>query len=324
MMSFLFFACEADLDVFREKGSTPVVYCLLDQDKDIQTLRLSRSYVSYAASIPPASDDSLLLSKAIDVALEQVSGTVVEKRAFFRAVDIQKDSGFFPNTQHWIYQTNMEILPDTRYNLIVYLEEDDKIVYSTCTTITPFQIKNPLYPEFREIQFQTSHNPQFFWTNSQNAGVFQMGYILHYSEYSGDSYEQKEINLSFNTTFTVENAGNFFNQSINSNQFYIKLNNQIPNDPSVLRRFNSLDAYIVGGGVELAHLIKLQTSGQTFSLMEFTNVYNGIGIFSSRLSRRVNGFGLTSQTIDSIAYGKYTYDLNFLDRNGVREEGGGE
>ena len=86
LILFSFFGCEADIDVFREKDTTPVVWCLLDQDQDIQTLRLSRSYVSYQASLPPDSHDSVLLNRAIDIALEQVSGDLVEKRAFFEGL----------------------------------------------------------------------------------------------------------------------------------------------------------------------------------------------------------------------------------------------
>jgi len=317
-------ACEADIDVFREQDTTPVVWCLLDQDQDVQTLRLSRSYVSYQASIPPGSPDSVLLDLATDIVLEQVNGNIVEKRAYFEPVEIVKDSGFFPYNIHWIYETDMRILPDTEYKLIVYHEADDRIVYSTCTTVTPFTIENPKYPAMREIQFQSTHNPQFYWTRSKNAGVFQMGFILHYEEFSGESLEYKELEMSFNTTFVPDNSANFYNQSINSNQFYIKLLEELPVNPGVLRRFNHIDAFIVSGGEELAYLIKIQTGGQTFSLMEYSNIYNGVGVFSSRLSRKIEGFQLTDQTIDSLAYGSYTYDLNFLDRNGVREEGGGE
>ncbi len=323
LISLLVLGCEAELDVFREGEPTPVVYCILDQEKTTQSLRLSRSYNSFAAYEAPESSDSLLFDRALDVAIEQVNGTTVEKRAFFTPVDVKKDTGFFPVTEHWVYQSDMEILPNTTYKLIIYLNESDKIIYSTCTTVTPFDIVNPAYPEVRDINFQAEHNPSFYWTQSTNAGVYQLGFFLHYDEYIVDEVESKTMNLSFNTKFILENSGHFFSQSINSNQFYIKLNDQLESDPAVFRKCTGLDAYVFCGGEELAYLIRLQTGGQTFSLMEYTNLYNGIGVFSSRLTRQIKGFKLTDQSIDSLAYGKYTYDLNFLDRNGVREKGGG-
>ena len=136
LILFVFIAacvgCDSDIDIFQEEEPTPVIYCLLDQDQPIQSLRLSRSYNSYSAHIPPDSPDSILFERALDIALEQVNGDVVEKRAFFHPVDIRKDSGFFPVTEHWIYQTDMEILPEKEYKLIVHLEDKDKIIFSKC------------------------------------------------------------------------------------------------------------------------------------------------------------------------------------------------
>ena len=317
-------SCDADLDVFREGDPTPVVYCVLDQDKSVQSLRLTRSYNSFRASVPPDSPDSIKFSEAIDIALEQVDGNNTEKRAFFVPVSIEKDSGFFPVAENWIYQTDMVILPDKTYKLILYLNETDKIIYSTCTTVTPFTIVNPAYPEVRDLHLQVDHNPQFYWTNSKNAGIYQMGFILHYDEFTAETTESKSVLIDLNTRFVPDPSEHFISQSINSTQFYMKLNELLDHKPEVIRRFTGLDAMIICGGEELAYLIRLQQAGQTFSLMEFTNIYNGIGIFSSRLIRKTEGFRLTAQTIDSIAYGRYTYDLNFLDRNGVREKGGEE
>lgn len=314
--------CEDEIDVFREEDSTPVVYCILDQDSSLQSLRLSRSYSSERATESPGSPDSILFKRALDVALEQVVDGKVDKRAFFIPVDVEKDSGFFPTREHWVYQTDMEIHPNTSYRLIIYLDDDDKIIYSTCTTVTPFEIVNPTYPEVRDINFQVEHNPQFYWSKSTNGGVYQLGFFFHFDEFKGDQQNRKVIELPFNTKFIIDDFGNFYSQSLNSNQFYIKINEQLEPDQNIIRRYVGLDAYIYCGGEEIAYLIRLQQGGQTFSLMEYSNIYNGIGIFSSRLIRRVEGFKLTAQTIDSLAYGRYTHDLNFLDRNGIREGGG--
>lgn len=315
-------SCEADIDVFEEGDPTPVVYCILNQDKPVQSLRLTRSYNSYRASVPPDSPDSIRFMEAIEVALEQVDGNIVEKKAFFELVSIQKDTGFFPTTEHWIYQTDMNILPDKTYKLIIYLKETDRIIYSTCKTVTPFSIVNPAYPEVRDIHLQSDHNPQFYWTSSRNAGIYQMGFIMHYDEYTADGSESKSVQVNMNTRFVPDPSVHFLSQSINSTQFFLMMSEILDRNPDVIRRFTGLDAIIICGGVELAYLINLQQAGQAFSLMEFTNVYNGIGVFSSKLIRKTEGFRLTAQTIDSLAYGRYTSDLNFLDRNGVREKGG--
>lgn len=313
--------CESDIDVYREGNPLPVAYCILNQDSNTQNLRISRSYSSYRASDPPGSPDSLLFERALEAVIEEVDGDKVVKRVFFKPVEIQKDEGFFPYTEHWIYTAEINILPDTDYKLIIYLDEIDKIVYATCTTVTPFDILNPAYPEVRQLSFQTNHNPQFYWTKSKNGALYQLGFTLNYLEITDDRIETKELDIFLNTIFKLESSGHFFSQSINSAQFYINLAGQLKPDPAVIRQCISADAFIFCAGEELAYLVRLQEEGQSFSLMEFSNVYNGIGVFSSRIMLKNNGFELTGQTIDSLAYGRYTHTLNFLDKNGVREGG---
>ncbi|MCD6331937.1 MAG: hypothetical protein J7L89_01565 [Bacteroidales bacterium] len=323
LVGLVMLGCETEVDVFKLGESTPVVYCILNQDTTVQSLRLSRSYNSSLAAVAPDSPDSLLFDRALDIVLEKVQGSSVVKRTFFIPVDVKKDEGFFPYTEHWIYQTDMQVLPNTTYRLIIYLSESEKIVYSTCTTVTPFDIINPAYPEVRLIHLQTDHNPQFSWTKSNNAGIYQFGFSLHYDEYIEDRVTLKTVNLFLNTTFMLESAGHYYTQSINSAQFYIRLHDLLTADPAIIRKCTGVDAIVLCGGEELAYLVRLQQGGQTFNIMEYSNILNGVGVFSSRLIRQVNGFKLTNQTIDSLAYGKYTHDLNFLDRNGIREGGGG-
>jgi len=80
----------------------------------------------------------------------------------------------------------------------------------------------------------------------------------------------------------------------------------------------SLDAFVICGGAELAYLIQNQQGGQTFSLMEYTNIHKGFGVFSSSSQEMKRGFKINDQSLDSLAYGRYTKQLNFTDRFGSR------
>ena len=146
LISIVFYGCEADFEVFRDGEPTPIVYCILDLENPTQKLRLSRSYKSYQPSEAPVSSDSLLFDSALDIVIEQIKDGLVEKQAFFAPVDVVKEDGFFPVTEHWIYETDMEILSNTSYQIIVYLNEYEKIVYSACTAFTA--LINPPPPFF--------------------------------------------------------------------------------------------------------------------------------------------------------------------------------
>ncbi len=312
--------CETDFDLVADADPTPVVFCILNQDSTSQYLRLSRSYLSDNAATPPGSSDSLLLSGATKVAVEEVINGKITRQAFFVPVEMEKDSGFFPRKEHWIYRAEFPVKPETDYRLVIYNQETDNITYSTCYTVGNFELINPIHPKVRYIHMLPDHNLSFYWTKSANAAIYQLGFIMHYQEIMEDQLVEKEVLVPLKSIFSLEAANNLFSYPVNSSNFYGYLAEALKADPSVFRKFLSIDALIISGGEELGYYMRLQEGGTAFSLMDYTNIHNGIGIFSSKVVRRVDGFSLTEQSIDTLAYGEVTKELNFMDRTGGRRQ----
>jgi len=317
----VFPGCETDIDVVIPADPTPVVYCILDQDSPVQYLRLSRSYLTEEASIPLDNPDSILLARATKVAVEEVIGGKITNRTFFTPVDVTKDSGYFPRQEHWVYRADFIVKPETDYRLIIYIDEYDKIIYSSCYTVGNFEIINPQYPEVRYIHMLPDHNLSFYWTKSLNAAIYQLGFLMHYLEMKEDQTLEKEILIPLKSVFYLQTSDNLFSYPINSTNFYGYLAEVLPADPMVLRKCLTIDAIIIGGGEELGYYMRIQEGGQAFNLMDYSNIKNGIGIFSSKVLRKIEGFKLTEQSIDSLAYGHATRQLNFVDRTGTRDGG---
>jgi hypothetical protein len=318
---FAISGCETDFDLVADADPTPVVFCILNQDSTTQYLRLSRSYLSDNAATPPDSPDSLLFSHATKVAVEEVVNGEISRQAFFVPVEMEKDSGFFPSQEHWIYRAEFPVKPETDYRLVIYNQETDNITYSTCYTVGNFELINPIHPNVRYIHLLPDHNLSFYWTKSLNAAIYQLGFILHYQEIKEDQLVEKEMLVPLKSIFSLEAANNLFSYPINSSNFYRYLAKTLKADPSIFRKYLSIDALIISGGEELGYYMRLQEGGTAFSLMDYSNIYNGIGIFSSKVVRRVNGFILTDQSIDTLAYGSVTRELNFADRSGGRDGG---
>lgn len=315
----IFCRCETEIDVIAPADPTPVVYCVLNQDSSFQYLRLSKSYIVEDATVPPGNSDSILFSSATRIAVEEVINGEVSKRAFFTPVNVVKDSGFFPRREHWVYRAAFTVKPETDYRLIIYIDKQDKIVYSSCYTVGDFDIINPLYPEVRYIHMLPDHNLSFYWTKSLNAAIYQLGFIMHYLEMGPETTVEKEILIPLRSIFYLETRDNLFSYPINSSNFYSYLSETLPADPTILRKCLNIDAVVISGGQELGYYMRIQEAGQTFSMIDYTDITNGIGIFSSQVTRRINGFSLTEQSIDSLAYGRMTNKLNFVDRTGTRK-----
>ncbi len=315
----IFCSCETELDVIAPADPTPVVYCVLNQDSTFQYLRLSKSYIVEDGTVPPGNSDSILFPGSTRIAVEEIIGGEVTKRAFFSPVNVVKDSGFFPRTEHWVYRAEFKVRPETDYRLIIYLDKLDKIVYSSCYSVGDFEIVNPLYPEVRYIHMLPDHNLSFYWTKSLNAAIYQLGFMMHYLEISPETTVEKEILIPLKSIFYLETRDNLFSYPINSTNFYSYLAETLPADPTILRKCLDIDAVVLSGGEELGYYMRIQEAGQTFSLIDYTDIVNGIGIFSSEVTRKIKGFNLTEQSIDSLAYGQVTNKLNFVDRTGTRK-----
>jgi hypothetical protein len=311
--------CETEIDVVVPATPTPVVYCILDQDSPVQYLRLTRSYLSSDASVPPDEPDSLLFARTTRIAVEEVVDGLVTRRDFFKPFAVARDSGYFPASEQWVYRADFNVKPETDYRLIIYLDEYDKIVYSSTYTVGNFEIVNPLYPEVRYIHMLPDHNLTFYWTKSLHAAIYQLGFRMHYLEIKADQSLEKDILIPLKSIFYLQTSDNLFSFPINSSNFYGYLAEVLPADPLVLRKCLTIDAVIISGGEELGYYMRLQQGGQAFNLMDYTNIESGMGIFSSKVVRKVEGFKLTEQSIDSLAYGQMTRQLNFVDRTGTRD-----
>ncbi|HBB90276.1 MAG TPA: hypothetical protein DC042_00725 [Bacteroidales bacterium] len=320
LLLLLAVSCESEIDVVDESGSVPVIYCILNQDDTVQSLRLTRSYLTNNARIPPPSSDSLNIPGKVCISIEEVKNEQVTQSYLLLPRIVQKDSGFFPNTIHWVYQGSFKVVESNTYRLIIDIKDWDFAGYSSFVSLGDFQLVDPAYPEARKIHMLDDHNPLIHWTKSQNAAVYQVGIRIHYQEISGDQLEEKSIVIPFTTAFYRDYPGGFYSYTINSNQFYKRLSELMPVNESLLRQFSGADVFVIAGSESLAFFLTSQERQDPFQLFDYKNIINGQGVFGSCKTKETKGFRLDAQSLDTLAYGFYTHSLNFLDSDGHRKE----
>ncbi|MFH0760096.1 MAG: hypothetical protein V2A67_01165 [Bacteroidota bacterium] len=314
------FSCETGIDVTDDSWPVPIVYCILNQADSIQRLRISRSYLSQNGLIPPASSDSLTIPGKVNAIIEVVENSRITGEFILEPHKIQKDSGFFPNDVNWIYQGVFKIKDNTTYRLTIDIGEWNYVSCSSIVTLDDFDLVDPVYPEVRDIHMLEDHSPVIHWTKSLNAAVYQVGFRVHYKEMEGDRTENKSFAIPFNMIFYRDDPGGFYSYSVNSNQFYKRLSESIPADSALLRIFISTDVFVIAGNESLGVYLTTLASPDPFQVFDYTNLINGHGIFGSCKTREIKGFKLDDQSLDTLAYGRYTRSLNFLDSDGHRKD----
>ena len=94
-------------------------------------------------------------------------------------------------------------------------------------------------------------------------------------------------------------------------KFFNFLKNELVKDPLIERKFLSIDLIMTVGSENLKtyRVINEEITGIVQERPQFTNINNGIGLFSSRFTKTRKGFSIANRTID------YLTSIDGLDRN---------
>jgi hypothetical protein len=94
-------------------------------------------------------------------------------------------------------------------------------------------------------------------------------------------------------------------------KFFNFLKNELVKDPLIERKFLSIDLIMTVGSEDLKtyRIINEEITGIVQQRPQFTNINNGLGLFSSRFTKTREGFDIADRTID------YLVSIDGLDRN---------
>ena len=316
-------SCETDFNVNAENQEVPIVYCVLNTGSSTQYLKLNKTYlIDKAAFSNPPAQDSVYFDGNIQVVLEEWdNGRVSEIFIFEPTYDIPKDTGFFPNDNNLIYKTEAEIQPETKYSISIYLENKEKIVYAETVSLGSLLVIDPLPIPERKISLNIGQNYQCRWKPVDNAGIYQVVINFYYMEYDGQDSVQRKIVWPQTFTSPVTNVESL-SKEISGSRFFHIMDDHIPVKEGIIRKAQGMDFMIMSGGLEIKFYIE-STAPSDGALMEkpvYTNLTNGLGVFSTMSTAEIPMLPLGSVTIDSLAYGELTHQLGFLDHNGDRLE----
>jgi hypothetical protein len=314
-------SCETAFQINAENQEVPILYCNLNTSSDTQYLKLNKTYlIEEAASEYPPHQDSIYFSGDIQVVLESWKNGIVEEVFIFEpTTDIPKDTGFFPNEKNIIYKTQARIFPQTKYSISVYIEDEEKVVYAETESLGKLKIIDPLDIPERKVSLNIGQNYTCRWKPVDNAGIYQVIVDFYYMEYEGEDSTQQVFEWPQAFTSPKTNAESL-SKDISGSRFFNILDEHIPIKEGVIRRAQGMDFTIISGGEEIKFYIE-STAPSDGALMEkpvYSNITNGLGVFSTFSKAIISKLPIGSVTIDSLAYSQHTNQLGFLDHNGVR------
>jgi len=314
-------SCKNDIDINAKWKEITVVYGLLNQNDTAQYIKINKAYLGNGNAYQMAKiyDSTNYHSNQLSVLLERWrNGSLIENNVLQKDNSIAKPAGLFANDSNILYKTKVPLFDDSQYLLVVKNNATGNTVRSSTTLVSDFDIINPRASN--KINFALAPQQVFKiqWNSSPNGRIYECTVRFHYTE--------QDIATSKVTSYSVDwvlpnqetlglGGGEAMEVDVLGANFYRLLATRIAVNSSVKRSAGNLDFIFTAGGDDLNTYIAVNqpSYGIIQEKPQFTNIQNGLGIFSARLNKTLLNLSLTSNSLDSLYGGAFTYNLGFCD-----------
>jgi len=320
----LFSACSTDLDVNGDWKETMVVYGLLDQGQPKQYIKINKAFLGEGNALEYAQvKDSVQYVNNLVVKIKRVS----DGTEYLLSPDatVPKDAGTFYSADqaNAIYSAAFPIVTTSQYQLIIRNSETGEEVTSQTPIVNDFAYTKPtaVTPSFYFV-YPSSDNYRFYveWPTAKNARLYQMIIRFNYVDSTITGNDTTYLDWVFPTKKTNGlNGGELMGYDFRGQDFLQYIGNKMCNSctqPSdlIARRALKTEILMYSAADDLSTFIDVNkpSTGIIQTKPEFTNISNGLGIFSARYSKAPFTRSLEKNTLDSLACGRYTKRLKFL------------
>ncbi len=318
--------CTTKFDINAPAKDITVVYGLLNQADSTQYVKVTKAFLGESSAYVMAQDPSLSSwGDAITVKVDEIyNGNVLRTFTLQKTYVSNKDSGIFYSHNQEIYMFKPMPLLNSKntYQISISNSTTGKVTGATTNLVYDFTIKEPTYnPINPQIGFVSSNGTyntsgEVKWISSKNSKVFEPLFRFHYREVDKatlDTTGDKYIDWSLNSVKASTSTGNEeLVATYNGESFYRNIQAKIPVNTAVDRIIGNVDFMISAGGDDLSIYIDLNSASGSIiqERPSYTNVTNGIGIFSCRYTKKYS-YKLSSYSVTKLINGEYTSQLGF-------------
>jgi len=300
--AFIFSKCSTDVEISAPYEQIIIVYGLLDateDNSDSTYLKINKAFLGpdnalIMAQIP---DSSEFIEK-LDVKVWASEDPSMVYTFDTITVD-NKEDGVFYNPYQRIYFSHFKPAPGTKYKLKVTYEGTE--VSSETYTIEEFKSADITKPGFaKTVGFKYDIVNPVKWNKKDYAPRYDVVIRFHFKElWEGSTdtvYRFIDWHKDTKTATNESEVESYYNGSA----FYSSLETYVPYDDAsqeglVLTRYTGNVEFIVDAGGEDLNIF-MEVNAPSSSIIQdrpqYTNIENGIGIFSSRAQaikvKRVN------------------------------------
>ena len=314
----LFSACETDFDVNAEWEETTVIFGLLDasDQNQLQKIKISKAFLGNmdAYQMAQYSDSINYGVDELDVKIYKWNYNQIEDSVELIPMPTYRDGEIFYDSiiVYQFYNLNSFLQKGYEYELVVKNNMTGNLVSSRTEIVAGFDFDNIFITKSKSFQFGLYTNNDFSSStitlddSNDNGTIYQLDLIFHYTEIMDGVYTEDSLIYSLPLIDDTESK-----MKIEGNSFFNFLALNLDKNQSIIRYFNDIDMIMTVGSEDLETYINVNKpiTGIVQERPQFTNINNGIGLFSSRFKKNRFAYDLTSSTLD------YLKSVDGLDRN---------
>lgn len=295
-----------------------VIYGLLNPDTATKTqyIRISKAYLGEGnALIMAQQSDSVNYADVLDVKLQRinVNGIVTQTINLQRVDTNLKEPGIFISPYEVIYKTSNPILTDgSKYNLVVHNNQTGITASSLTKIVGDFEYHIPSPSTQTNLDFTQLPLVTYDFFSGTNGWVYNLTIRFHYTEIKVATSDttSKYVDWDLGDHVTAGEENNIVYSGIYRPDLYKIVGSAVaPADTNqVIRIIDALPLeFIFTAGTEDLYTYQ-QVVQPSFGIVQerplFTNIENGIGLFTSRYMKSLfkNLNGVSRAAFDTSAF----------------------
>lgn len=326
VISFFIVGCETEVELNDDYEFNSYVFCLLDQNADTQFVRVNRAFLGSNSA-----DDMVKYEDSINYKSGDLNVEIIDEGNVIRLEGdlVSKEAGYFNNSDYIVYYTTAPFTfssADKLYELRVTNNLTGEVITGKTSLIDNLTLNDP-NPNF-DVSFIRNCSEEGYcfgrsftinWRSSENAVKYEVTLRLVYDE----------IDLSTNDTIvgkyfdfyvgansnTRANSGTVMTVDFSPELFYTVIGRSVETPPNTVKRLPRVEVLIAAAHEDLSLYIDATKPSNDINQNKpsYSNLSNGIGLFSSRNYRNVaqKQLPFNPQSIQKLIESDLTKHLNF-------------
>lgn len=285
----LFNRCSTDVDINASYQQITVVYGLLDPLEDTTYLKINKAFLGPANALIMAQvPDSSEFVEKLDVSIWEEN--TPENIFHFDTITItNKDTGTFYNPNQIIYYSALKPEVDKKYMLRILYKDIEITSEASTFNFSMIDITTPGFA--KKIRIDNTTDPKaIIWNRKDQAPRYDVVIRFHFKEIHEGSTDTVYRFFDWHRDTQKSLVGLEVESYYTGNTFYTALENYVAyedaaQEDKVTDRFTSTIEFIIeAGGTELNTYMEVTEPSSSIiqDRPEYTNINNGIGIFSCR------------------------------------------